>query len=92
VDVREGERGVGVVFIVPARRCAGVVVGRGRWEGGGRGGEDDAVFAEVGQKGGGEGDYAGFEGGGFVSFVLLAVIRRQDSGSLLLVPIIIGTV
>ena len=28
----------------------------------GGGGKYDAVFAEVGEEGGGEGDYAGFEG------------------------------
>ena len=32
------------------------------WEGGYFGGENYAVFAEVGEKGRGEGDDAGFEG------------------------------
>jgi hypothetical protein len=70
VELWECERRVRVGVCIPASGRTGTIVGGGRRKGRCRGGEDDAIFAEIGEEGGGKREDDGFEGVGFVSLLV----------------------
>lgn len=66
MDFGESNGRIGVRIFIPDGGT-GIVVCLGGWERGCRGREEDAIFAEVGEEGGREGDYFGSQGRGPVT-------------------------
>ena len=92
MDFCKGMRRVGIGRFIPAGAGRCVAITRGRWKVWCIivGGEDDAIFAEVVEEGGGKRYYARFEGGGSVSWVrLVCILKLRIEMNLLGMPVVI---